>query len=100
MAEPGATGVRPFREFLIPPAFARRQGPPYNPPMPWMTTEEVAEELGYHPESIRTLMRTGRLVGRHYGRVWLVDPDSVAEFKRRMKAEGFAKHDPRRGKST
>jgi len=64
--------------------------------MPWMTTEEAARELGYQVTTIRYLLREGLLKGKHYGRVWFVDPEALADFKRRVDAEGFSKHDPRR----
>ncbi len=72
-------------------------GSPYTNAMPWMTTEEAARELGYHVEGVRMMLRAGRLKGEHFGHVWMVDSDSVAAFKAWVKAEGFAKHDPRRG---
>jgi len=62
-----------------------------------MTTDEVAEELGYHIEGVRMMLRAGRLKARKYGRMWLVDPDSVREFKAWIEARGLSKHDPRRG---
>ena len=70
---------------------------PILPGMPWMTTEEAARQLGYHPEAIRMMLRSGRLKGKHYGRIWLLDPTSVAEFEAWVAEQGFAKHDPRRG---
>jgi excisionase family DNA binding protein len=68
--------------------------------MPWMTTEEAARELGYHPNYIRRLLRSGRLEGRKYGTIWLVEIVSVNRLHRvleRQEAEGYSKNDPRRG---
>jgi len=64
--------------------------------MPWLTTEEAAEILGYHPETIREMMRENRLRGRKHGHVWLVDSNSVEIFRKRIQAKGFKKNDPRR----
>jgi len=66
--------------------------------MPWLTTEEAAEILDYHPEGIRMMLRDGRLAGKKYGNVWFVDEDSVRDFKSWVESQGFTKHDPRRGK--
>ena len=63
--------------------------------MPWLTTEEAARILGYHPESIRRLLRKGSLSGIKYGPVWFVDNNSVQEFKKHKGK--LEKHDPRRG---
>jgi excisionase family DNA binding protein len=65
--------------------------------MPWLTTEEAAEILEYHPETIREMLRDGRLKGKKHGYLWLVNPDSVDDFKSWIMKHGFEKHDPRRG---
>ncbi len=77
--------------------FAARQGARYILCMPWMTTEEAAEELGYHPETIREMLRSGRLQGRKFGNVWWVDSASVDRFRVRIEQLGLNKNDPRRG---
>jgi len=66
--------------------------------MPWLTTEEAAEILDYHPETIREMLRAGRLKGKKYGHVWLVEPNSVDEYKQLVRDQGYEKNDPRRGK--
>ncbi len=73
---------------------------PYTARMPWMTTEEAARELGYHPNYIRRLLRSGKLEGRKYGRIWLLQIDSVDSLHRVLEtqaAAGYSKNDPRRG---
>lgn len=69
--------------------------------MPWLTTEEAAEILDYHPEYVRHLLRNGRLKGRKLGIFWLVDPDSAEELRElitKQEKQGYSKNDPRRGK--
>jgi excisionase family DNA binding protein len=65
--------------------------------MPWMTSEEAGEILNYHPETVREMLRSGRLQGRKFGNVWWVDSASVDRFKRRIDRQGLDKNDPRRG---
>ena len=43
----------------------------------WLTTEEDAEILGYHPETVREMLRAGRQRGGKFGHVWLIYPGSV-----------------------
>lgn len=51
--------------------------------------EDVAERLGIHPESVRRLIRQGKLPAIKFGNKWLVD---------RATLELFASHyDPRPG---
>jgi len=66
--------------------------------MPWLTTEEAAEILGYHDESIRRLLRSKKLQGRKFGHIWLIEPQSVTDFHARVRNQGLSKNDPRRGK--
>jgi excisionase family DNA binding protein len=69
--------------------------------MPWITTEEAAEILDYHTNYIRKLLRSGRLKGKKFGIIWLIDPDSVFELRDLLAAqdaEGYSKNDPRRGR--
>jgi len=69
--------------------------------MPWLTTEETAEILDYHPEYVRHLLRIGRLKGQKFGVVWFVDPEAVSELRERLDNQdklGFTKNDPRRGR--
>jgi excisionase family DNA binding protein len=61
----------------------------------YMTTEDAAQKLGYHLESIRRLLRDKELVGEKWGRYWLITKKSVEEYQRRN--DGLSKFDPRRG---
>lgn len=60
----------------------------------YLTTAELADELGYHVESVRRLIRCGKLKGRKKG-IWLVRREDLEGFKEAI--EGKSKHDPTRG---
>jgi excisionase family DNA binding protein len=69
--------------------------------MPWLTTEEAAEILNYHPEYVRHLLRSERLRWRKFGVVWFVDLESVnalRELLDQQNKQGYARNDPRRGR--
>jgi len=74
----------------VPPVILRGVGLP-----DYLTTEEVAAALGYHPDYVRTMLRVGKLKADKKAGVWLVYRESVQQFKKAN--EGKAKHDPRRG---
>jgi excisionase family DNA binding protein len=61
----------------------------------YMTTEDAAQRLGYHLESIRRMLREKELEGKKWGRYWLISKKSVEEYKKRN--DGLSKFDPRRG---
>jgi excisionase family DNA binding protein len=61
----------------------------------YLTTEEVAELLGYHVESVRRAIRNSKLPAEKKAGVWLVPRDAVKEYREAV--EGLSKHDPRRG---
>jgi len=42
--------------------------------------EEVAERLGIHPESVRRLIRQGKLPAIKFGNKWLVDKAILEQF--------------------
>ncbi len=54
----------------------------------YMTTEDAATALGFHPDYIRRLLRAGGLQGRKVGPVWLVLKSSVRQYQERAKAQG------------
>jgi excisionase family DNA binding protein len=45
------------------------------------TVQEAAEQLDYHPDHLRQLLRTGRVKGERIGQVWLIDPQEVERIK-------------------
>lgn len=52
------------------------------PPVPVV---DAAARLGYHPTHIKTLIRTGKLIGEKLGRNWYVDPVSLDAFAARRR---------------
>ncbi|MFZ1043220.1 MAG: helix-turn-helix domain-containing protein [Anaerolineales bacterium] len=61
----------------------------------FMTTEEAAEKLGFHVQSIRNMIRTNKLAGLKIGgKTWLVSKRSVQEYLK--ETSGMSKNDPRR----
>jgi len=62
----------------------------------WLTVEEAAEETGYNPQYIRRLCRQGKLDAVLKGRLYLINPEDLDAYVRRMKSLGTYKHDWRR----
>ena len=46
-----------------------------------LTTQEAADRLGYHPNHLRRLLRTGKVKGERIGQVWLIDRQEVERIK-------------------
>jgi excisionase family DNA binding protein len=62
----------------------------------YITTEQAASALGYHTESVRRLIRTGKLPAEKVAGVWLVHRDALRRYK--ADVAGLSKHDPTRGR--
>ncbi len=62
----------------------------------YIETSEAAEQLHYHDEHERRMMREGSLKGIKIGRTWLVQRKSLDEYVARTAS--MSKHDPRRTK--
>lgn len=60
----------------------------------FMTTQEAAEELGFHVKRVPTMVKNKTLEGVRFGRAWLVSRKSVREYLKKTK--GMSKNDPRR----
>ncbi len=63
--------------------------------MNYITCREFAEEHGITPEHARSLVRTGKLAGRRFGRQWVIeDGQSMPERKKytRKTAESHTHH--------
>lgn len=60
----------------------------------FITTEEASKRLNFHIQSIRHLMRAGKLEGVKVGRTWLVSKKSIEEYQAEIEASG--KHNPKR----
>ncbi len=54
----------------------------------WITTAEAAEISNYHPETIRDLVREGRVKGQKFGPVWQVSKTSLLEYLTNVKKLG------------
>jgi excisionase family DNA binding protein len=54
-----------------------------------MRVHEAAEYIGVHPDTVRRLLRMGKLEGRQnkITRAWYIQRDSVEKYKRQLKGE-------------
>ena len=72
---------------------------PHNLPMPdlddYVSTQEAANQLGYHIDHVRRMLRQGDLEGLKVGITWLVSKKSVNKYLK--ETEGKNKFDPTRG---
>jgi excisionase family DNA binding protein len=46
----------------------------------YVTVTDVAERLGIHPESVRRLIRQGKLPAKKFAQSWLVERDVLEQF--------------------
>ena len=46
----------------------------------YVTVADVAERLGIHPESVRRLIRQGKLPAKKFAQSWLVKRDVLEQF--------------------
>jgi excisionase family DNA binding protein len=46
-----------------------------------LTVEEAAVELGYHPNHLRRLLRSGTMKGERFHQTWMLDPAEVDRIK-------------------
>lgn len=46
------------------------------------TIEEVAEKLRMHPESVRRLIRQGKIKASKGGNKWLISPNDLEKYLR------------------
>lgn len=61
----------------------------------YLTTEQVADLLGYNVEYVRRMIRKDKLPAEKLAGVWLVHRDAAKEYQEAVK--GLDKNDPRRG---
>ena len=45
------------------------------------TVPETAQQLDYHPDHVRRLLKTGTMQGEQVGGRWLIDPAEVQRIK-------------------
>ncbi len=56
----------------------------------YVTVAEAARRLNIHPESVRRLIRAGKLPARKFANTWLIDRTTLDQFA--------SNYDPRPGK--
>lgn len=54
----------------------------------WLTINDAAKLSGYHPESIRELIRQGKIKARKFSIVYQVDRESLLAYIANVKAIG------------
>lgn len=54
----------------------------------WLTVNEAARLTGYHPETIRELIRQGRITARKIAIVWLVNRESLLSYQAQAQSSG------------
>ncbi len=54
----------------------------------WITVNEAVRLSGYHPDTIRELIRDGKIAGRKVSIVWLVDQESLMAYVAKAEAQG------------
>jgi excisionase family DNA binding protein len=54
----------------------------------WLTVHEAAKLSGYHPESIRELIRKGKIKARKFSIVYQVDQKSLLAYIEKVQVAG------------
>lgn len=54
----------------------------------WLTVKEAAKLAGYHPDTIRELVREGKITARKFGAAWAVNRQSLLSFLDEMRKKG------------
>lgn len=54
----------------------------------WLTVNEAAKLSGYHPESIRELIRDEKIKARKFSIVWMVSRESLLGYVKKAQAMG------------
>jgi hypothetical protein len=54
----------------------------------WITTREAVDLSGFHPDHLRTLIRSGKIKGRKYFVVWQVSRKSLLGYLREQESHG------------
>lgn len=60
----------------------------------WVNTAEAAELTGYSKTYMRQLAQRRLVRARKVSRDWLIDSESLLDYKAKMDRLGPAKHDP------
>jgi excisionase family DNA binding protein len=61
-----------------------------------LTVKEAAEQLGYHPDHLRRLLRRGTVKGETFSGVWMVNSAEVERIKALQGPGGRLPKTPRR----
>lgn len=54
----------------------------------WLTVQQAADILGYHPNSIRRLIYDGQIEARKFATVWQVSKPSLLAYVRKVEKLG------------
>ncbi len=54
----------------------------------WITVREAAKLADYHPDTIRELVREGKITARKFGTAWAVNRESLFAFLDEMRKRG------------
>ena len=54
----------------------------------WITVAEASKLSGYHAETLRELIRDGRIKGRKFATVWQVSRSSLIGYLREQERHG------------
>lgn len=58
----------------------------------YLTVEEVSEILDFHVNSVRRIIRNGKLHADKKSGIWLIPREALKEYQETL--EGRSKHDP------
>ena len=54
----------------------------------WLTVQEAAKLSGYNPETLRELIRQGKIKARKFSIVWMVSRESLLAYMAKVQAMG------------
>jgi excisionase family DNA binding protein len=54
----------------------------------WITTRQAVQISAYHADTIRELIREGRIKGKKFGEVWQVSHKSLSAYLREQSKRG------------
>jgi hypothetical protein len=61
----------------------------------WLTTKQAAELSGYNIETIRRLLRGGKVQAEKFSFVWMISRKSLLDYVVQVKASGDPRSGPR-----
>ena len=54
----------------------------------WLTTQEAAELVGYHPNHIRRLVRAGEVKSQRWGNALMINRESLLTYLGKVISQG------------